>query len=339
MTPRKSTESRRRRRGGRAPSAEARFPDWVDPMLATLVHDPFSDPDWIFERKLDGVRLLAYRHCGEVRLMTRNRKRRDAAYPEIVAALTTMGGPDVVVDGEVVAFEEKVTSFARLQGRMKIEDPDVARDSAIAVYYYVFDIPWIDGRDARGVPLRERKALLRETLVWEDPIRFTAHRNERGEALFRQACARGWEGLIAKRAASPYVHGRSRDWLKLKCVNRQEFVVGGWTDPAGKRVGFGALLLGYRDGEALRYAGKVGTGFDEETLADLGSRLAAIERKTPPFAAERGLPSKGVHWTRPSLVAEVGFTEWTKGGKLRHPRFVGLRTDKDPADVVREIPT
>ena len=314
------------------------FPRWLDPMRATLARDPFSDPDWIFERKLDGVRLIAYRRGGDTRLLTRNRKRRDDAYPEIAEALGGMAGPDLVVDGEVVAFEGRVTSFARLQGRMKIEDPEAARSSGIAIRYYAFDLLWLDGYDTCRLALRDRKSLLRDALEWKDPIRFTTHRNRDGERLLEAACAKGWEGLIAKRAESPYVHARSTDWLKLKCVNRQEFVIGGWTDPRGERAGFGALLVGVHDDERLRYAGKVGTGFDDDTLDGLGARLAALERPTPPFARETGIPVKGVHWARPELVAEVAFTEWTSGHRLRHPRFVGLRTDKDPADVVAEMP-
>ncbi|HEY7470729.1 MAG TPA: non-homologous end-joining DNA ligase [Gemmatimonadota bacterium] len=307
-------------------------------MLATLTDEPFSDPEWVFERKLDGVRLLAYRRRGSVRLMTRNRKRRDDAYPEIVEALEAMGGPDAVIDGEVVALGRAAGSFARLQGRMKIDDRERARASRIAVAYYAFDLPWWAGRDLTGLSLRARKTILRQALAFRDPIRFTPHRNARGETFLREACKSGWEGLIAKRADAPYVRGRSRDWLKLKCVNRQEFVIGGYTDPQGARVGFGALLIGFHEGGDLLYAGKVGTGYDDTTLETLRRRLASLERETSPFAEERGLPRKGVHWVRPRLVAEVGFTEWTGDHKLRHPRFVALRSDKDAADVVRERP-
>lgn len=305
-------------------------------MLATLTDRPFSDPAWIFERKLDGVRLLAFRRRGTVRLLTRNRKHREDAYPEIVEALEEMGGPDAVIDGEVVALARGVSSFARLQGRMKIDDRTRARATGIAVTFYAFDLPWLDGRDTSELPLRERKRLLRETLTFRNPIRFTPHRNTHGEAYFEQACAKGWEGLIAKRADGPYIHGRSRDWLKLKCVNRQEFVIGGYTEPRGGRVGFGALLIGVYDGTDLRYAGKVGTGYDDATLAELRGRLEALERRSSPFAELRGLPRKGVHWVEPRLVAEVGFTEWTGDNRLRHPRFLGIRTDKDPAEVVKE---
>jgi DNA ligase D-like protein (predicted ligase) len=312
-------------------------PDWTDPMLATLTHDTFSDPDWIYERKLDGERCLAFRDAGTTRLLSRSRRDLNPTYPEIAEALDRQAPASCVLDGEVVAFSGSVTSFSRLQGRMQIRDPDEARSSGIAVYYYVFDILHLDGRDVTALPLRVRKSLLRNALKWNDPLRFTRHRNEDGEAWLEEACRKGWEGLIAKRADSGYVHSRSRSWLKFKCVARQEFVVGGWTEPGGERQGLGALLLGYYDGHELRYAGKVGTGFDEETLRDLAAGLSSLERKTSPFSADEAGGS-GVHFATPKLVVEVAFTEWTDGGKLRHPRYVGRRLDKDPEDVVRERP-
>jgi bifunctional non-homologous end joining protein LigD len=180
---------------------------------------------------------------------------------------------------------------------------------------------------------------LRELLSFRDPLRFTGHRDTDGEAYWREACGKGWEGIIAKRADSPYRPGRTRDWLKFKCVNAQEFVIGGYTDPRRSRTGFGALLLGYCDSDGkLRYAGRVGTGFDRHTLTSLHAALATDERPEPPFEPVRGLPRSGVHWVEPRLVAQVGFTEWTAGGRLRHPKFQGLRRDKDPADVTREMP-
>ncbi len=311
-------------------------PEWVDPMLATLVDEAFSDPDWIYERKLDGQRVLAFRDGDEVRLLSRNRESAATAFPEIVEALAAVDLERFVIDGEVVAFEGDVTSFQRLQGRIHVADPDEARATGIAVHLYCFDVLHADGHDVGDVPLRDRKRLLRSMFDWDDPIRFTPHRNAEGEAYLEEACDRGWEGLIAKDATAPYVHARSRRWQKFKCVHRQELVIGGFTDPRGERIGFGALLVGHhRDGD-LVYAGKVGTGFDEETLADLGARLADLEVDASPF--DVGGPPDDAHWIRPELVAEIGFTEWTSAGRLRHPRFLGLRTDKDPADVVRERP-
>jgi bifunctional non-homologous end joining protein LigD len=273
-----------------------------------------------------------------VRLMSRNRKDNSDRYPEVVEAFEAMERDGFIVDGEMVAFEGNVTSFSRLQGRMKIQDADEARQSGIAVHFYVFDILHLDGYDVTGLPLRRRKGVLREALEFDDPIRFTPHRNGDGVAYWKEACRKGWEGVIAKDAVRPYTHGRSKSWLKFKCVHQQELVVGGFTDPKGDRVGFGALLLGfYQDGE-LRYAGKVGTGWDEETLDELRTRLDRLERETSPFADAEGIPGKGVHWVRPELVGEVGFTEWTEDDRLRHPRWIGERQDKDPEDVVKEEP-
>jgi bifunctional non-homologous end joining protein LigD len=271
-------------------------------------------------------------------LLSRNEKSQNAAYPELVDAIAAQKARDFVVDGEVVAFRGGVTSFSRLQRRMKIADAGKARRSGVPVYYYLFDIVHLDGRDTTRLGLQDRKSLLERSIEFRDPLRFSAHRSTEGEAYLAEACRKGWEGLIAKRADSIYVPRRSRDWLKFKCVARQEFVVGGWTDPQGGRVGLGALLVGVYDDGELRYAGKVGTGYDDQTLDDLSRRLSSMERKTPPFADPEGIPRKGVHWASPRLVAEVGFTEWTPDGRLRHPRFLGLRRDKAPKDVVRERP-
>lgn len=229
---------------------------------------------------------------------------------------------------------------------MAVRDPSDALRRRVPVFYYVFDLLYADGRDLRALPLRERKGLLRQAFSGHDPLRYAEHRDRDGEELFEQACRQGWEGLIAKRADARYRAGRTRDWLKFKCENNQEFVVCGYTDPQGSRSHFGALLLGYydKDGKVL-YAGKVGTGFSEATLASLGGSLRAIERADAPFDPGRlprsgngALPRSGVHWVEPRLVAQVAFTEWTSAGQLRHPRYLGLRRDKDPATVVREIP-
>lgn len=321
----------------RSELVESDVPRWSEPMLATLVDERFSDPDWIYERKLDGERCLAFRDGDEIRLLTRKQQQLGNTYPELVNALSAARSDRFVVDGEVVAFDGNVSSFSRLQQRMQIKDPDTARASNVAIFYYLFDVLYVDGFDTTGLPLRVRKRLLRELFDYNDPIRFTPHRNKEGEAFYKTACAKGWEGVIAKDATAKYVHSRSKRWQKFKCVNRQEFVIGGFTDPEGERIRFGAILIGYYDGDDLVYAGKVGTGFDDETLQSLGSRMKSRERKTPPFA--RGdAPSKCVHWTSPELVAQVGFTEWTSSGKLRHPRYLGLRHDKKPSDVIREVP-
>ncbi|HKC29259.1 MAG TPA: non-homologous end-joining DNA ligase [Jatrophihabitans sp.] len=315
---------------------ESPLPTTVAAMLATLTEERFSRPDWIFERKFDGVRCLARRdQSGSVRLLSRNDQDLSRTYPEIAVAVSNQAEHEMITDGEVVAFEGRRTSFARLQGRLGISDPDAALATGIPVFYYVFDVVYLAGYDVRRLPLLTRKKLLRKAVKFADPLRFTTHRVGAGEEAFRAACARGDEGVIAKRAASPYTSGRSRDWLKFKCVRDQEFVIGGWTDPKGSRTGFGALLIGYYDGGVLVYAGKVGTGFDTAMLRRLSERLRQLEVPTSPFGRNQ-VRERDVHWARPELVAQIGFTEWTREGMLRHPRFLGLRTDKDPRDVVRE---
>jgi len=314
------------------------WPEWVEPELATLTRDRFSDPQWIYERKFDGERCLAYRFGGEVRLMTRNRQQVNSTYPELDEALHAQGADNFVIDGEVVAFVGRTTSFSQLQQRLGVRRPDAELVRKIPVYYYVFDVMYADGDDIRQFTLRDRKAILRKLVTFSGPLRFATHHNRDGEAYFTQACRWGWEGLIAKKADAPYRAGRGHDWLKFKCLNSQEFVIGGYTDPQRSRHGFGALLLGYYDDKGqLVYAGKVGTGFDEATLASLHRTLSGMERQDPPFARGK-LPRSGVHWVEPKLVGQVGFSEWTMAGELRHPRYEGLRRDKDPAAVVRERP-
>ena len=310
-------------------------PEWVEPMLATLTKERFSDPDWIFERKLDGERCISFRSGSEVRLLSRNRKMLNNHYPEIATALSDQRCSDLVLDGEIVAFTGTQTDFSRLQRRMQISDPTMARRSGIAVFYYVFDIIHLDGFDLTNLTLRDRKRLLRTSLSFRGPLRLTPHRNTAGEAYFSHACRSGWEGVVAKLASGKYVHRRSPQWLKFKCQLGQEFVIGGFTDPRNSRQSFGALLLGYYRGDDLVYAGKVGTGFDERTLQDLGRRLASLETDRSAFAA--GDPPVGARWVRPNLVAEVRFSEWTRDGRLRHPSFLGLRDDKAARDVAREI--
>ncbi|MDX1593581.1 MAG: non-homologous end-joining DNA ligase [Gammaproteobacteria bacterium] len=313
------------------PGRKARF---LEPMRATLTHDHFSDPDWLFERKLDGERLIVVRRRGHVDLYTRNGNEVGDTYPELREAMAG-GGPQLVADGEAVAFEGKRTSFARLQQRMKLSSAREARRSPVAVYLYLFDLLHLDGHDLQALPLRARKGLLREAVAFAGRVRYTPHRNEAGEAYHATACEKGWEGVIAKRADAPYRHARTRDWLKFKCVNGQELVIGGFTEPRGERHGLGALLVGYYDDEGqLHYAGKVGTGYDEEELERLRRLLDRRARQTSPFTDP--VRERGAHFVRPELVAEFGFTEWTRDGKLRHPRYLGLRRDKDPRDVVRE---
>jgi bifunctional non-homologous end joining protein LigD len=318
---------------------EAR-PGWelaADPMLATLSDKRDFPGEWIFERKLDGIRVLSVRDGNGVTLLSRTGRRLNATYPEIVDALAAQQLTDFTIDGEVVAFSHGRTDFARLQQRMGLTKRRDIEASGVAVTYYVFDLLRLEGADTRSLPLRTRKSLLRRALTYRAPLRMTTHRNQGGAELLADACARGWEGLIAKRVNSRYRPGRSTDWLKLKCSLGQEFVIGGFTDPAGSRVGFGALLLGHYEGDRLRYAGKVGTGFDRRTLIRLRARLDELSTPEPPFA-DRVRETRS-HWVEPALVAQIAFTEWTRDGMLRHPRFLGLRDDKAARDVVREGPS
>src|SRR3954467_9250861 len=299
--------------------------DVPQPALATLSHERFWEPGWVYERKLDGQRCLAVRDRSGTRLYSRSGRDVTVAFPEIGEALEQQASTDFVIDGEVVAFEGSRTSFARLQPRIHLSSADKARRSGVPVYFYVFDVLRADGEDVRGEPLLDRKARLRRLLTFEGPIRFTPHRRRGGEDYFAEVCRKGWEGLIAKRADAPYAAGRTDRWLKFKCEAGQELVVVGWTDPAGSRVAFGALLLGYHDGDDLVYAGKVGTGFSQQVLRDLHARLSEIGVSSSPCTRGR-LPTVGVHWVRPTLVAQVAFTKWTTANQLRHPRYLGLRT-------------
>jgi bifunctional non-homologous end joining protein LigD len=310
------------------------IPKHPEVMLATLTDRRFSNPDWIFERKLDGERVLVVIRDGRIELLSRNHNSLNNSYPEIVGALARQELDDCLLDGEIVAFEGNLTSFSKLQQRMKINDPDLARNSDVSVKYYLFDCMAVGSASFDELPLTARKKLLKAFVQFRDPLRYVQHRNEQGEAFYRKACETGWEGIIAKRANSRYVHGRSKDWLKFKCDHGQEFVIGGFTDPKGDRKGFGSLLIGYYQKEKLIYAGKVGTGFDDAMLEDLGRRMKSLAIDQNPFS-DFGA-TEGVHFIEPELVCEVKFTEWTEHGKLRHPRFVGMRRDKKAAAVVRE---
>lgn len=308
-------------------------------MLATLSTLRSCDDRWLVEAKLDGVRCIAHRDGDRVSLRSRTDKPMDRAYPDLADALRAQPLDRFIVDGEVVAFDGEHTSFERLQGRLGVSDERAARLSPIVVSYCLFDLLALDGRDTTGLPLRDRQTLLADAFEFAGPLRRSIPEpGSRAEELFAAACTRGAEGLVVKRADSAYRSGRSADWLKLKCVRDQELVVGGWTGAHGSRGGFGALLVGYYDGTDLVFAGKVGTGFDGRTLALVTARLTALERDTPPFT--RGRPARSVdrdvRWAEPALVVQVGFAEWTRDGKLRHPRFRGVRDDIDPRGVVRE---
>jgi len=318
------------------------IPAWLPPMLATLSEELPISGKWVYEPKLDGVRALIYVSPGSVRIYSRNQKPLNDAYPELVEALSGSVNGEAVLDGEIIAFDEKrgITSFARLQQRMQLRDPVRARRSQVAVYLYLFDCMYFDGLDLTGLPLLERKAVLQDVVTFDDVLRVSRYKTTGAAAMLRKACAREEEGIMAKRADSRYVSARSPDWLKIKCLRRQELVIGGYTAPQGSRERLGALLVGHYapwqgSGQALRYAGKVGTGYDRRTLELLHTLLAPLHRTTSPFL-EGPKPAGEIQWVSPELVAEIGFSEWTSAGLLRHPRFLGLRDDKPARDVRRE---
>ncbi|MFC5142056.1 non-homologous end-joining DNA ligase [Actinomycetospora rhizophila] len=303
------------------------------PMLATLSKEHPPGAGWVFERKLDGVRVIATRERGGTpRLWSRNQKPMDASYPEIVEALAEHGPAQFVLDGEITAADG---TFSSLQARMHLQDPNRARRTGVEVEAHLFDLLVLDAIDVTRLPQSTRHRILDAVVTFSAPLFRSPALSGDPSDLLAEACAGGWEGLIAKRSDAPYVvGGRSRDWLKLKCVRDQEFVIGGWTDPSGSRRGLGALLVGYWAAGELRYAGKVGTGYDAAALTMLRDRLDPLAVDESPFVD--AVREKGQHWVRPELVCAVGFGEWTTDGRLRHPRYQGLREDKDPADVVRE---
>jgi bifunctional non-homologous end joining protein LigD len=277
-------------------------------MAATLTQDRFTGPEWVFERKYDGIRLLAFRHGSEIRLLSRNQLPQTC--PPIASAVAGLPLHDAILDGELTWGKAGIA-------------------------YHVFDLPWLDGRNLTALPLHERRALL-DALPFTPPLQHVELLTD--SHPWERACREGWEGVIAKRRDSRYEHRRSPHWLKMKCEASQELVVGGFTDPQGGRVGLGALLVGYFDADDFVFAGKVGTGFDTKLLLDLRSRLDAIEIPQSPFTVATGLPRIRAHWVRPEMVVQVAFIQWTAHGKLRHSRFLGLRSDKPPHDVVREQP-
>ncbi len=306
-------------------------------MLATLTDRRDFGDDWLLERKFDGERCVAHKDGRDVGLESRTAKDLTGTYPEVRSAVADQRSLELVLDGEVVAFDGEQTSFSRLQRRLGVTNPSPALVAAYPVVFCVFDLLEVDGDDLRGRPLVQRRARLTEAVRSGAALQLSEAWRDDSQGRFARACGSGWEGLIAKRAQASYVAGRSRDWLKLKCVWEQELVIGGYTDPAGSRTDFGALLVGYYDGGRLRFAGRVGTGYTAAMLRDLGARLRELKTSESPFIDARPIP-RGTHWVRPELVSQIGFAEWTTEGRLRQPRFLGLRDDKCAADVVRERP-
>lgn len=312
-------------------------PDFVEPQLATLVDTAPEGEEWLHELKLDGYRIVARVDRGTVTLKSRRGNDWTSRLPTIASAVARLPLASAILDGEVVVLgNEGVSDFQLLQNSM-----EAGKDGACV--YFLFDAPFLDGHDLRELPLLKRKELLSERLAGLEPaggpVRLSDHVVGNGGVFFDGACQIGLEGIVSKRVDGPYVSGRTRSWLKVKCSERQEFVIGGFTDPRKTRGHFGALLLGVRDRDKLLYAGKVGTGFTSESLREIKKRLTKLERKTPPFDdPPRGAEAKGVHWLAPKLVAEVEFAERTHDGKVRHASFRGLRDDKTPAEVVPETP-
>jgi len=272
-----------------------KFPEWLVPMAATLTQDRFTGPEWTFERKFDGIRLVAFKNGKEVQLFSRNRLPQNI--PSITNSIAALPNQELILDGEVT------------WGRGNVA-------------YHVFDVMWIDGRSTTSLPLEDRRELLSE-LQFNEPLQRVTELQD--ESPWEVAVREGWEGVIAKRRDSIYEHRRSRNWVKMKCELAEDFVVGGFTDPQGKRVGLGALLVGHREGEDFCFAGKIGTGFDTKLLLELRAKLDLLEITKAPFTKGTGLPRLRVHWVKPEIVVRVGFIEWTTNGKLRHPRLLSVR--------------
>ncbi len=316
-----------------------KMPIWVDPMLAILTKDYFSSDSFLYEHKWDGERIIAYKDGDKVSLMTRNKKLANANYPGLVKDLKNQKIEKFIIDGEIIAEKNNKSDFSILQKKMHSSDKN--QNINAKIYYYVFDIIYLEKYDLRDLELISRKLLLKNSINFTDEIKFTDYYMGDGIARFKKACKLGWEGLIVKNIHSKYLGKRTKDWLKFKCVDQQEFVIGGYTDPKHSRAGFGALLVGYYDdNHNLIYVGKVGTGFDVETLKDLKNQFLHITQNKCPFSNIEDIAhnKKDINWLKPKMVAEIKFAQWTAYNKLRHSRFMGLRLDKNAKDVVKEMP-
>lgn len=316
-------------------------PDFVKPMLATLTNNYFSSNDWIYEHKFDGERCLTFKKNGKVKLISRNDKLMNDKYPELVKAFEAQEADNFIVDGEIVSLNAKgVSNFELLQSRINLSNTSKIKqeESKIKIIYRIFDCMYAEGYDIRQMPLSDRKQVLHKLLKYNSILTYTVHRSGNGLKFFKEACELKWEGLIAKRFDSEYVGVRSPNWLKFKCVMKQELVIGGYTEPKGSRQYFGALLVGYFEDGKFMYAGKVGTGYTQATLEMLGKKLEKIQVKTCPFS-NYDESTLGVHWVKPSIVAEFKFANWTRDNRLRVGRYKGLRDDKAAKDVVKEVPT
>jgi bifunctional non-homologous end joining protein LigD len=314
-------------------------PSFIEPMLATLTKDYFSKNDWFYEHKFDGVRCLTFKKNGKVTLLSRNKNSMNNSYTEIVKALEEQTMDNFIIDGEIIAKEKGISNFQMLQERINLQDFAAIEklQKTIPVIYCIFDLMHADGYNLEHLPLFARKEMLEELLDYNKILVYTKHKVGNGITYFEKACKLKWEGLIAKDKNSIYQNKRSKSWLKFKCSEGQELVIGGYTKPRGSRANFGALLVGYYQNGELQYAGKVGTGYSFATLQDLGSKLKKLEIKKCPFV-NFDISSTNIHWVKPILVGEFEFAQWTKGGKLRVGRFKGLRLDKKATLVVKEVP-
>jgi bifunctional non-homologous end joining protein LigD len=311
------------------------MPEFIQPQLATLVSEPPRGDEWLHELKFDGYRMLCHLNRGKVRFWSRNRKDWTNKFPHLGKAVKSLPVTTAILDGEVVAVDAAGrTSFQKLQQSMKVSDS--------GFIFQMFDLIYLDGFNLAGTPLTERKLLLAELLksVSENgPLRYSDHIEGNGATFFKQACEFGIEGIVSKLANSPYESTRSRNWQKVKCIKRQEFVIAGFTISEKALPGFGALVLGVYDKGALVYAGRAGTGFSIQQRVDIRKKLDRLVRTSCPFAIKPKDPGlRHAVWTTPKLVGEVAFTEWTEDGSIRHPSFQGLREDKKAQDVVREEP-
>jgi bifunctional non-homologous end joining protein LigD len=318
--------------------ASKKLPATFEVQLATLVDTAPGGASWVHEIKLDGYRLIArvqaHGKRTDVNLFTRNGLDWSERVPTLRAALAELPVTGAALDGELCSLKpDGVSSFQDLQNALS-----AGREAALV--YFAFDLLWLDGEDLRPLPLLERKARLAALLDGQQgSIRYSDHVVGDGPRFFARASDLKLEGIISKRAESTYKAGRSKDWLKVKCIARQEFVIGGYTPPGGSRTHLGALLVGVREGSGLRYAGKVGTGFSQASLRELHAALKPLECEQPPFEnPPRGAAVRGARWVEPRLVAEIAFTEFTSDGRLRHPSFQGLREDKPAKAVIRERP-
>jgi bifunctional non-homologous end joining protein LigD len=298
-----------------------RIPFRVKPMLATLVDKPFHRPGWVYEEKYDGYRILAYKEEKRVTLLSRNGKDRTESFADVAKAVATLRDRTLLLDGEAVAFDRRLVSRFQL-----------LQQGEVPVVFAAFDCLYRNGRDLREEPLRTRREILETAIGGTDRLFASRRMGPDGLEAFRLAQKKGFEGMVAKNGASVYVERRSREWLKVKVNQEEEFVIGGYTAPAGTRTHFGALLLGAYRGADLRYVGSVGTGYTQKTLASLHRGFQPLVRKTPPFTDPPRI--KGATWLAPKLVAQVAFHEWTDEAKLRQPVFLGLRDDKRPGEVV-----